>query len=224
MLSAPTTLMWDTLVAPSASSTICSASEQQASLSAAVNALSEGDAPRPLASTSTVSLVDVQPSTVMALKETPTAALSAAARRSGSTAASVVQSASMVAMSGASMAAPLAMPPTVKPSPCTTTSLGTVSVVMMARAAAAAVLTARHAAGHDGGQVRLGLRPREGDADQTGLADEDLGGASADGRRHRAAQVRRGGPAPPAGGGVGVARGEDDAGRLARRSRPGGPG
>ena len=36
------------------------------------------------------------------------------------------------------MAAPLAMPPTVKPSPATTTSLGTVSVVMMALAASAA--------------------------------------------------------------------------------------
>ena len=44
----------------------------------------------------------------------------------------------MVAMFGASMAAPLAIPPTVKPSPATTTSLGTVSVVMMARAACAA--------------------------------------------------------------------------------------
>ena len=41
----------------------------------------------------------------------------------------------MVAMLGASMAAPLAMPPTVKPSPATTTSFGHVSVVMMARAA-----------------------------------------------------------------------------------------
>ncbi len=54
-----------------------------------------------------------------------------------STSASVVQTASMVAMLGASMAAPLAMPPTVKPSPRTTTSLGTVSVVMIARAAKA---------------------------------------------------------------------------------------
>ncbi len=41
-------------------------------------------------------------------------------------------------MLGASMAAPLAMPPTVNPSPTTTTSLGTVSVVMIARAASAA--------------------------------------------------------------------------------------
>ena len=41
-------------------------------------------------------------------------------------------------MFGASMAAPLAMPPTVKPSPATTISFGTVSVVMMALAASAA--------------------------------------------------------------------------------------
>ena len=95
-------------------------------------------APSPLASTSTVSLVEVQPSTVIVLNEAATASRSAACSVAGSTAASVVQTASMVAMFGASMAAPLAMPPTVKPSPSTTTSLGTVSVVMMALAASAA--------------------------------------------------------------------------------------
>jgi len=93
--------------------------------------------PRPLASTSTVSFVDVAPSTVMALNDAATASCSAFCRVGASTAASVVQTASMVAMLGASMAAPLAMPPTVKPEPTTTTSFGTVSVVMMARAAAA---------------------------------------------------------------------------------------
>ena len=44
---------------------ICSASDVQASPSASVNDSREGDAPRPLASTSTVSLVDVHPSTVI---------------------------------------------------------------------------------------------------------------------------------------------------------------
>ena len=62
----------------------------------------------------TVSLVDVQPSTVMELNESATAARSRSARGPGSTAASVVRKASMVAMSGASMPAPLAMPATVK--------------------------------------------------------------------------------------------------------------
>ncbi len=94
-------------------------------------------APRPLASTSTVSLVDVHPSTVMALKEASTAATSAVRRVPGSTAASVVHSANMVAMLGASMAAPLAMAPTVIPLPRASATFGTVSVVMMARAAAA---------------------------------------------------------------------------------------
>ena len=83
-------------------------------------------------------MVDVEPSTVMTLKDASTASCRAAWRVAGSTAASVVHSASMVAMFGASMAAPLAMAPTVKPSARTSASLGTVSVVMMARAAAAA--------------------------------------------------------------------------------------
>ena len=131
------TRTWDTLVAPSASSTICSASEMQTSLSAAVRVSSEGVAPRPLASTRTVSLVEVHPSTVMALKDASTAARSAVWRVAGSTAASVVHRASMVAMLGASMAAPLAMAPTVIPLPRTRATFSTVSVVMMARAAAA---------------------------------------------------------------------------------------
>ena len=83
----------------------------------------------PLASSITVSLVDVQPSTVSALNESATPARSAACSAPGSAAASVVSTASIVAMFGASIAAPLAMPPTVKPSPSTTTSLRWVSVV-----------------------------------------------------------------------------------------------
>ena len=82
-LSAPTTRTCATLVVPSASSTICSASDVQTSLSAAVNDASEGSAARPLASTSTVSLVEVQPSTVMTLNETSTAARRAAVQHLG---------------------------------------------------------------------------------------------------------------------------------------------
>src|ERR1700677_2758501 len=88
---------WAALVAPSASSTICSASDRQASYRAAVKADGEGLAPRPLASTSTVSLVEVQPSTVMVLNDAATASRSAATRVAESTTASVVQTASMVA-------------------------------------------------------------------------------------------------------------------------------
>ena len=47
----------------------------------------------------------------------------------------MTSTASMVAMLGSSMAAPLAMPPTVKSSPAMSTCLDTVSVVMMASAA-----------------------------------------------------------------------------------------
>src|SRR5580700_10043370 len=118
---APRTVMCATLVAPSASATICSASDTHASVSAAVKADGAGTSARPLANTSTVSLVDVQPSTVMALNDAPTASCSAFCSVAASTAASVVSTASIVAMFGASMAAPLAMPPTVKPWPAMTT-------------------------------------------------------------------------------------------------------
>ncbi len=83
-----------------------------------------------------MSLVEVQPSTVIWLKLRLTASCSARFSVLGSTAASVVSTASMVAMLGASMAAPLAIPPTEKPRPGTTTCLDRVSVVMIAWAAA----------------------------------------------------------------------------------------
>ena len=61
-----------------------------------------------------MSLVEVQPSTLIELNELSTALWSRSASGPGSTAASVVRKASMVAMSGASMPAPLAMPATTK--------------------------------------------------------------------------------------------------------------
>ena len=82
-LGAPRTCTWATLVAPSASSTICSASDRQASVSAAVSAVGAGLDPSPLASTSTVSLVEVHPSTVMVLNEAATASRSAWCRVGG---------------------------------------------------------------------------------------------------------------------------------------------
>ena len=72
-----------------------------------------------------MSLVVVQPSTTMRLNDVADAgAQRLAAASSGSAAASVVSTASIVAMFGASIAAPLAMPPMTQPSPVTTTCFG----------------------------------------------------------------------------------------------------
>ena len=91
----------------------------------------------PLAITVTVSLVDMQPSESSRSKLTRVAARSAESRSPASTTASVVRTTSMVASWGASIPAPLAMPPTLQPAPSTTTCLLTESVVMIALAASA---------------------------------------------------------------------------------------
>ena len=85
-----------------------------------------------------MSLVDVQPSTVMPLKESRTATRNRSAKAAGSTAASVVRKASMVAMSGASIPAPLAIPATRKVGFSTSTSFGPESVVRIPTAASCA--------------------------------------------------------------------------------------
>ena len=94
----------------------------------------------PFASASTVSFVLVQPSIDSSWNEASAAATNISCSASESTAASVVSAASMVAIEGASIAAPFAMPPTVTfvPSASSTrsrASLRTVSVVRMASAA-----------------------------------------------------------------------------------------
>ena len=66
--------------------------------------------PLPVANSSSVSLVEVSPSMVMALKVSSAAGASISRNGPGSIAASVKRKASMVAMSGAIMPAPLAMP------------------------------------------------------------------------------------------------------------------
>ncbi len=91
----------------------------------------------PLAITVTVSLVDMQPSESSRSKLTRVAARRAVSRSAASTTASVVRTTSMVASWGASIPAPLAMPPTVQPAPSTTACLLTESVVMIAAAASA---------------------------------------------------------------------------------------
>ncbi len=90
----------------------------------------------PLAITVTVSLVDMQPSESSRSKLTRVAARSAVSSSGAGTTASVVSTTSIVASWGASMPAPLAIPPTDQPAPSTTTCLLTESVVMIASAAA----------------------------------------------------------------------------------------
>jgi hypothetical protein len=77
----------------------------------------------------------MQPSESSRSNVTRVAARSARSQTPASTSASVVRTTSIVASAGASMPAPLAIPPTLKPSRATTASLATVSVVRMALAA-----------------------------------------------------------------------------------------
>ncbi len=116
------------LVAPSASASSCRARSAQSRVDRGGELrrrrASRPDAP--LASSSTVSLVDMQPSESTRSKVTRGGGPQRARRSAAaSTTASVVSTQSMVARPGASMPAPLAMPPTVQPSPATTAVFGT---------------------------------------------------------------------------------------------------
>ena len=86
-------------------------------------------------------------------------------------------------MFGASIAAPLAMPPTVHPSPSTATVFGTVSVVMIARGGVGRRPSGCAPAATAG--IPVAQRRRvERDADEAGGAHEHvLGRRRADGRR-----------------------------------------
>ncbi len=83
-----------------------------------------------------MSLVLVSPSIVSALKVAPTAPRSARRSSAGSTARSVTRYASIVAIRGMIMPAPFAKPASAPPRPRRNTSLGSLSVVRIARAAA----------------------------------------------------------------------------------------
>ena len=87
-----------------------------------------------------LSFVDVSPSTVAPLNDTSATSRAICDRSAAATGASVAMKTSIVAMSGWIIPAPLAMPVTVTGTPPTLTrreaALGTVSVVMMALAAA----------------------------------------------------------------------------------------
>ena len=127
-----------TFVPPSASATICMARSAHPAARASVSSSTRASGPTPLDNKITESLVDVQPSTVISLNECRTALLRACCSASGDDEASVVSTASMVAMFGASIAAPLAMPPRTKPFASSATCLILVSVVRIAFAAAVA--------------------------------------------------------------------------------------
>lgn len=135
-LAAPTTSTLMSLLAPSASRISCWPRSSQTVRTASANSAYSGvTSEAPEASSSTVSLVDMQPSESTRSKVVRVAARRALSRASLSRSASVVRTTSMVARPGASMPAPLAMPPTVQPSWVTTDVLWTVSVVLMAMAA-----------------------------------------------------------------------------------------
>ena len=139
-LTAPETVMAMSWVAPSASATRRRPRRARSSVRAPPSSAGEGRAPEaPEASSRTVSLVDMQPSELIRLTVRATAPPRAARAAAASTTASVVMTHSMVARPGASMPTPLIMPPALQATPSavreTASSLGTVSVVMMARAA-----------------------------------------------------------------------------------------
>src|SRR6185437_8179875 len=135
--AAPTTSMVIILFAPSASSWSCRARSAHTSVRARVNSVLSGATPlAPLAISSTVSLVDMQPSVSSRSNVVAVAVRSAASSWAGSRSASVVSTQSMVARPGASIAAPLAIPPMEYPSGRRKAIFTTVSVVLIASAAA----------------------------------------------------------------------------------------
>ena len=135
------------LRAPSPSRATCSERSASTFVSAARKSLSFGSAGRkifgpraaPVANASRVSEVEVSPSIVTALNVSVTASDKIACKAGAAIGASVNTKDSMVAMSGAIMPAPFAMPLMVTVVPpifaCAVATFGNVSVVMMAFAA-----------------------------------------------------------------------------------------
>jgi hypothetical protein len=133
---APTTVTAMSWLAPSASATSARASCAHASVTASASCSGVGRTPdAPDASSATVSFVDMHPSESTRSNVTRVAARRAASASPAVQSASVVSTQSMVARPGASIPAPLAMPPTDQPSRSTTTVFATESVVMIATAA-----------------------------------------------------------------------------------------
>src|SRR3954468_22254034 len=136
-VAAPVTVMMIRFVTPSASACSCAHRSSHTCSTASSNSVWLGAISlAPEASSNTVSLVEQLPSTSRRSNVSAVALRRAWSRAAASATASVVMTVSMVASDGASMPAPLAMPPTVQLSLwCNATCFGTVSVVMMARAA-----------------------------------------------------------------------------------------
>jgi hypothetical protein len=125
----------------------------------------------------TVSFVDMHPSVSRRSKLWFVAARSAWSRAGWSTFASVVMTTSMVASPGASMPAPLAMPPIVYPAGDSRLAVfATVSVVMIASAASCPASTVVSQAATSGGRwLRIAVAEAlSADADESGGADEDV--------------------------------------------------
>ena len=147
--TAPVTRISISRVAPSPSRTTSRASCPHRSFSAEAKACAPGDShplsagavPPPVAKASTVSEVEVSPSTVMQEKLCRFAASSISCKRAGATAASVKMKPSIVAMSGAIMPEPFMMPTRGTRTPpimaWVTAALAKVSVVPIAAVAAA---------------------------------------------------------------------------------------
>ena len=181
----------------------------QSWVSASVKSGSEGVMPlAPLASTVTVSLVDMQPSESSRSKLTRVAARSAASRSAAGTTASVVMTTSIVASCGASMPAPLAIPPIDQPLPSTTACLLTESVVMIASAASWPPSAARAAYAAVDAREEVVAVVRE--ADEAGRADHDVERADAELVGDLLGDRVRGLEALGAGVAVGAAGVEDD--------------
>ena len=171
-----------------------------------------------------MSLVEVSPSTVIRFRLSPTASPQGASQQATArTAASVVKKASSVAMFGAIMPAPLrhAADDARRVSERRTrprTSLGRVSVVMMARAASGPAGDGE--GGGRRGDARADLVHGQRHADDAGRGHDDLARAGSPSAAATAAAVSRASARPAvAGGGVGAARVHDD--RRARGRRPG---
>src|ERR1017187_3294828 len=145
--TAPSTTISTSLRAPSPSRAICSDKLASTCCSALLKSFRRGSRARairgvfalPVAKIISVSEVEVSPSMVTALKVSVTPSLSSACKAGAAIAASVKTKESMVAMSGAIMPEPLAMPLTVTVAlpmrALAVATLGKVSVVMIAFAA-----------------------------------------------------------------------------------------
>ena len=201
--SAPVTWTRTSLVAPSASPAICSARCERTRRDGVVEGVpGRRGATAPLASSRTVSFVDWQPST-LSVERVGHAGGEGVVQLPGSRSASVVSTASIVAIFGESIAAPFAMPPTTKPSPRRPFPCD--GVRWSAMASAASVAPSTPLGGDRPGMPRHRLHGGQAVADEAGGHISVVQAAAQPSAATRAAEVLGVGVAGLAGGGVGVA-------------------